>query len=290
MRMWSLDGLSIKRMRSDHMGSVRDALELFDGRILAWYGRSSLWRADGEFIQIMDQSIWGAIQLKSGRVVTHGNQGLHVWTSAMIELYAIEEPENSVSGIIELSGERFLSWENHKNNEQESHVLCIRSDDGELLTTLIGHTNSVYGAMELSDGRILSWGFDSTLRLWSSAGEPLAVMSGHSGKIYDAFELADGRILSSYQTNNDDEENENLLWTADGQFIRRVYENRGYVISQGRDVIYWDKDHNRLMGFRQGELVHEFVAETSIIAYLGTSDGGVALGDFAGNVHILKPQ
>lgn len=236
--IWASDGQLVWSSGSQ-VGTVSHSLELSNGQILAGGGRTGLWRLDGELVQLMDKIIWGTIQLESGRVITHGNDDIRFWTQDMVELHAIEEPENIISGLLKLRDERFLSWESSRENE--SYTVRIWSEEGEILKTMSDHTASIYSVMELSDGRLLSWSFDKTLRLWSADGEPSAVMIGHKQKIYEVFELADGRILSSFQTARETDENENLLWTSDGQFIRQVAEDRGYVISQGRDELYWDK-------------------------------------------------
>ena len=72
-----------------------------------------------------------------------------------------------------------------------------KSETGESLMTLSGHTRLVWGALTLTDGRILSWSLDSNLRLWDGdTGESLATFSGHTNQVAGAQILPDGRILS----------------------------------------------------------------------------------------------
>jgi len=285
--MWSKQGDLICQMRTNDSGSVYNAIELRNDKIISWSSSLiALWSKGGELLDTYKTSCHSMIELASGRIIGFGwDRKIYIWTANMVELYVLDEHQQPIGGVIELHDERILSWEGHYR-EQEPATLRLWSSDYHPLVVLEGHQGAINGAIELQGGRILSWAEDKTLRLWSATGEPLAVMAGHTKAIWDVFELADGRILSSDVVW---EQDEMLLWSSDGQLIEKVEAERGLLISQGRDDIYWDRKDNTVKGYRQGHLIHEFVADTTVYAICGTKDGGVAIGDFRGNIHILKP-
>ena len=134
----------------------------------------------------------------------------------------------SVSGALELSDGRVLSWSN------DSTLRLWDRATGLSMGSLQGHTQSVLGALELGDGVVVSWSADGTIRRWDSNGcgeimspllasaepiklrngrllswfgdamqlwdlfdgSPLGSLIGHSEDISGALELCNGRILS----------------------------------------------------------------------------------------------
>lgn len=74
----------------------------------------------------------------------------------------------------------------------------IWSSQGELLSTLQGHTDGVYTvAWSPAGNTIASGGNDKTVRLWNADGKLLAALSGHTDFVNSVAWSPDGRTLAS---------------------------------------------------------------------------------------------
>ncbi|MBI5249111.1 MAG: TIR domain-containing protein [Desulfomonile tiedjei] len=106
-------------------------------------------------------------------------------------LAVLEGHTGIVSGVLELSNGRLLSW-------SSDHTLRLwNGQSGACLAVLKGHTEKISGALALADERLLTWSVDKTLRVWNvQTGECLAVLQGHTRWVKGALTLADGRLLS----------------------------------------------------------------------------------------------
>ena len=88
---------------------------------------------------------------------------LRLWSAEGTPMAELRGHEESVSGALQLSDGRLLSWSNDR-------TLRLWSAEGTPVAELRGHKEPVWGALQLSDGRLLSWSRDRALRLWSSGG------------------------------------------------------------------------------------------------------------------------
>ena len=239
LRLWDSDGQLLIAL--EHTDSVRSALVLSDGRFLSWGGNTlRLWSNDGLPLATLEGHtglVGGAIALANGRLLTWAeDSAFRLWDSNGQAVATLKGPLGGGAlangrflprglnsdpdlrlggGALALSDGRFLSWAGDR-------PLQLWDSDGQLLTTLEGHTEAVEGTLVLSDGRFLSWG-GNTLRLWSNDGLPLATLEGHTGLVGGAIALANGRFLSwgspNFSALNFPESNILQLWGSDGQAL-----------------------------------------------------------------------
>jgi len=69
--------------------------------------------------------------------------------------------------------------------------------DGQVIKTLIGHTDYVLSLTVFQDGRVASGSKDNTIRIWNiENGQTTNVLTGHNGQIGALTVLPDGRLAS----------------------------------------------------------------------------------------------
>ena len=179
-------------------------------------------------------------------------------------------------------------------------MLRLWGTDGKLTTIMEGHTKWVMGALETSDGRILSWSLDETLRLWGTDGNLLAILEGHTKQVIGALELSDGRILSR------DRDKNYRLWEADGtpldtfgDFIEASLVGHEMYRADGKHVpsVTWLTNGYTFESINTvGAVICRFISDTVLgsLSVQGTlvemNTGTVAVGDWGGKLHFLRPN
>jgi WD40 repeat protein len=144
--LWSPDGEPLYRV--PHIEGI--LAELADGHFLTWKNYLfTLWSR--EYETIPDKAL---------KIETQSSPSAKKYLTDLMNRHM------SMIDVAELSDGRLLSW----SNEETS--LRLWSSDGQLITTLTGHTDIVNGARQLPDGRLLSWSTDR-MCLWSSDGQSL---------------------------------------------------------------------------------------------------------------------
>ncbi len=122
-----------------------------------------------------------------------------------------------------LRDKRILAW------TDKYQLQVWDADNGELLITLLGHTDKISGVRALSSGIICSWSRDSIIRLWD-VGEVVQqsdnqIPEWHHNHIVNARVLSSGNILSW----SDDKTLR--LWSAvNGALIRTYIGHKSDVI------------------------------------------------------------
>lgn len=83
------------------------------------------------------------------------------------------------------------------SDDQNAYKFDVES--GNVITLLVGHTDSVYGAAFSPDGElIVTVSADGTARLWdANFGTVLAVLRGHNGNVNNVAFNSDGEIIAT---------------------------------------------------------------------------------------------
>jgi WD40 repeat protein len=203
LRLWSADGEPVGEPMYGHhtvAATYREsdtvsATQLASGQILSWSsedGTLRLWSAEakpvGEPFRGHGAGISGVLELTSERILSwSGDKTIRLWD---LQSSVARRYASSIAGAIELSIGGVLSW-------SDDNELQMWSSDSPLGNPMLGHSDTVSGAMELSNGYILSWSDDGTLQLWTP--EPKVKrkpMLGHKDPVWGAIELSSGHILS----------------------------------------------------------------------------------------------
>lgn len=97
-----------------------------------------------------------------------------------------------------------------------------RADDGELVTTLAGHTGEVTGCVLLPEDRAVSCSRDGTLRLWNlRSPAPLGMLCSHEGPVLGVVAIDSERVVS---------------WSEDCTLrVWDVYDGRELRVLRGHD-------------------------------------------------------
>ncbi len=183
----------------------------------------------------------------------------------------------------------------------DNKIRIYRVSDGELLSTITGHSDAVLSVRFSEDGnRLLSSGYDNTARLWDlKSGQELQAMKGHNWWVWSAeFSPGGKRIVTASQ------DGKAIIWEQvekDGPYeeITQFTQHRGPVYAArfspdgtqiatagyDRRVLLWNPDevHPPDIGRRLDSLPDL----PSPFVELGTHEGPVRGLSFAPKGNIL---
>ena len=118
------------------------------------------------------------------------------------------------------------------SGNSDNKVRLWNTSTGQLMNSLIGHTDDIYSVCFSPDGKtIASGGKDKSIRIWDTrTGKHLKSLTGHDGSIIRLSFISDGNTLVSGNWNG-----RIHLWdTSIGQILKSLYGN---LISPDGDVM-----------------------------------------------------
>ncbi|MBD2464547.1 TIR domain-containing protein [Oscillatoria sp. FACHB-1407] len=188
IKLWDVNGKELRTLNG-HEDYVISVSFSPDGKMLASASRDGtikLWNADG--------------------------QGLRTLVSSNAVVSVSFSPDGTIVAAATSGG---------GNNT----VKLWRSDTGEELRTLRGHSGIVESVTFSPDGKMIaSASRDNTIKLWSITGEELKTLQGHTDTVNKvSFSPSSQTIVSA---SND---NTIKLWNRDGQEIRTMRGHSNYV-------------------------------------------------------------
>lgn len=235
LRLWDgQSGLPLAIL-TGHSKSVESVLILPEMRILSrsYNGTLLLWDSlSGSLLTTLSErtgAVDGTLLLRNGHLLTWAGKKLEIWDLPSLEQVLSEDRDNpqsngrmpirdehytagpksesspiedeesdpahwhieSVEGSKVLSDDRILAW------LADGTLMLRNGRTGEMVTTLIGHSDRIGGVLPLPEERILTWSDDGTLRLWDIRnGSLLMTLFGHSDPVKGTRLLPDGRFIS----------------------------------------------------------------------------------------------
>jgi len=214
-RVWSFAHGLVRTL--PHGGPVTRALFLDDTHVLTASadGFARIWRTDGDAAPVIlahgapVRAV--AVEPGTGRILTAGDDGVaRMWTRAGRLLWASGRGASVVSaaaasGVV-------------ATGAADGSIRLLRSGDGRLVRTLLGHRGSVSSlAFDPSGGELASGGADATARLWSVDGSAKPhVLAGHRYGVTSVAFSPDGTLVLTASVDGDAR-----LWSAStGRLVR----------------------------------------------------------------------
>lgn len=190
--------------------------------------------------------IYGAIELKDGKILAW-DKNIHIWNKSENSIKFLKGHESLIDGALELSDGSILTWSRDKTLRRWD----IQKNSIENSTENIeGHKAEVVKIIPLQDNKILSLSTDKTFRIWSKNGEPIKIVRitpQNYISTLDAVKLDDNSILlctgSSLQIYDLDGK---LIKSLEGHIeiirgITKLKDGRILSWSQDGNLIIWDK-------------------------------------------------
>jgi GTPase SAR1 family protein len=169
------------------------------------------------------------------------------------------------------------------------------TSDGQLLTTLTGHTNYVICVTFSPDGRLLaSGGSDNTINIWDTRSYQLVrTLEGHANNVRSLSFLTDGRLLASKSLDGSVRLWDCATWTpagviaepGSGQWTPRLafHPSQPLLATAGSDpgkdddavVHLWQLDVDRLLGESRPASVTYTSAKIVLVGESGVGKTGL---------------
>lgn len=264
MFLWDANGTYLKTLygHSDRgLISIRRAIELDNTNILSWGrdGKWILWDNQGDLlleVESLHRTINGISQLLDGSILSWGTDGISIWDINGVRKTSIDAPNQSwVIDVIQLNNNNLLAW--FRDNS-----IKIFDLNGNLLTTLLGHTALITGIIQNREDYILSWSIDETIRVWDAEGNPIHVLS-----VPQAIPPANAYSIRGVKTLNNQNilswgDFGNYLWDEDGNIINSFGQStldiielqNGFLLAREySDVSMYDEVGNLILDFDLSE-------------------------------------
>jgi WD40 repeat protein len=149
---------------------------------------------------------------------------------------------------------------------------------GELIHTLIGHTDSIKSVRFSPNGQtIASSSIDQTIKLWNLQGKLLSTFHGHNDHIWDVAFSPDGNILASSSRDRTVK-----LWKIKQKLLPTLEGHTSYVTSvafspDGQTLASASGDNTIKLWNTQGKLLHTLNGHTDGINSVVFSPDGQTL-------------
>lgn len=226
VRVWDDTGEFLMALQADQFSAYLEAARPAgfspDGKIIFTGGSDAtarLWDSTGNQIRslnVPEGFVFSVTFSPDGNrilVATYGNVGSTLWNGNGERVNLLQG--HSIQPVLSAS---FSPDGNHLITASLDNTPQLWDSDGNLLTTLSGHSGAVNDAVFSPDGSlILTASDDRTARLWNADGDLLVNLEGHQGAVSAAgFNADSSRIFTASMDGTA------RIWDAQGNLLNEL--------------------------------------------------------------------